>query len=236
MVVASRLPDWFGWLGEAEAMLSAQERQRIARLHRESDRASRIIAYALHRLLLSQLLDCEPVEVPLTRDEKGCPRLPGKPYATSLSHGGEYVAIGVSASGPVGVDIEPADRAGAMPEIRRSLLHPDDREASGSADPPALLALWTRKEAMLKAAGIGLEQDMNGFAAPDGVSIALPAHPGRFIRTRSLRIPGAAIAVACAPEADPVLQELPGPGARGSGASALCMESALSVKAGSKCI
>ena len=232
-VLASRLPDWFGWMGEAAGMLSAEERHRVARLRRESDRANRIIAYALHRLLLSQLLDCAPGEVPLERDEKGCPRLPRKPYATSLSHGGEYVAIGVSASGPIGVDIEPTDRAGAMPEICRSLLHPDDREASGSADPAALLALWTRKEAVLKAAGIGLERDMNGFAVPDGVSIALPAHPRRSIRARSLRIPGVAIAVACAPEADPVPHELRAQVTPGSSASALHTESTLSVLAGS---
>jgi 4'-phosphopantetheinyl transferase len=37
----------------------------------------------------------------------------------------------------------------------------------------ALLALWVRKEAFLKAAGIGLQCEMASFAAPDNALLAL---------------------------------------------------------------
>src|SRR5690606_28306987 len=39
---------------------------------------------------------------------------------------------------------------------------------------PALLRLWTRKEALLKAAGLGLRQAPSGFAAPAGSPVRLP--------------------------------------------------------------
>lgn len=38
----------------------------------------------------------------------------------------------------------------------------------------ALLELWVRKEALLKAAGIGLELEMDHFTAPEATPLPLP--------------------------------------------------------------
>ena len=42
----------------------------------------------------------------------------------------------------------------------------------------ALLALWVRKEALLKASGIGLMREMPTFNAPVGQPVGLPAADG----------------------------------------------------------
>src|SRR5690606_20027407 len=145
-----------------------------------------------------------PGEVGITRDGKGCPQLPGDDWHTSLSHSAGRAAFAVSATGPVGVDLEPADRAEDMDSIVERVVHRDDALADQPADVHgrALLDLWVRKEALLKAAGIGLECGMETFSAPAGVPLPLPG--GRFAgRETSLQMVDAGRDWACAAAAPP---------------------------------
>jgi len=78
----------------------------------------------------------------------------------SLSRAGRSVAIAVSFAGPVGIDIESvvaASRA-ALDDVA---FGPAERERlAGSDRSPALrTAMWTAKEAVLKATGDGLHVD-----------------------------------------------------------------------------
>jgi len=78
----------------------------------------------------------------------------------SLSRAGRSVAIAVSFAGPVGIDIESvvaASRA-ALDDVA---FGPAERERLAGADrSPALrAAMWTAKEAVLKATGDGLRVD-----------------------------------------------------------------------------
>ena len=72
------LADWQQWLAEADTVLSAVERQRIATRREKAHRNALTLAYALHRGLLGQAMGCEPQNVPIGRDEVGCPRLPAR--------------------------------------------------------------------------------------------------------------------------------------------------------------
>lgn len=182
------LRDWRSWVVDAHAMLDGPERQRVSRRRSSSQRDRLALAYALHRLLLARTLACDPDEVPVVRDAAGCPRVPGTMLATSLSHADGAVALAVSATGPVGIDIEWSARAAVMPEIADRICHPDDR-ADMCGLPwaewnEALLALWVRKEAFLKAAGVGLQQEMKSFAAPRNAMLELPG--GGTSRVRML--------------------------------------------------
>lgn len=71
----------------------------------------------------------------------------------SVTRGSGVLATAVSWDGPVGVDAE--RRGAATPDLGRVLLHPDE-VASGPSD---LTRTWVRKEAVLKAAGLGLTVD-----------------------------------------------------------------------------
>lgn len=176
------LEDWRHWLAAAATVVDDNEGARARRKRRAEDRDTVLFAYACHRLLLASVLGCAPARVPLYRDERGCPRLRHGRLWTSLSHADGLVAVAVSAAGPVGIDIESRQRAEVMPEIVGRVVHPD--EQAGLPAPPgpdrneALLALWVRKEALLKAAGIGLTREMNSFVAPDRVVLRLPRDPG----------------------------------------------------------
>lgn len=203
-VVLFELDDWRAWLPEATAVLDATERERVQRQRRTCGREALALAYALHRLLLGIALGCDAGAVPLGRDSRGCPRLADGTLHTSLSHADGVAAIAVTAAGPVGVDIEAVARAVVMPEIAERVCHPVEALAlNGMAAPQrsaALLQLWVRKEALLKAAGIGLACEMSSFAAPLGVQPLPP--DGRVGMTALHRLDGSdawAIAVAAPP-------------------------------------
>src|SRR5690606_24842401 len=170
--------DWQPHLARAAELIDVHEAARAARQRLPRNRDMLVLAYALHRLLLSQVLGCAIGDVPLGRDAKGCPRLHGDRLFTSLSHAGQRVAIAVAGAGPVGIDIEPVSRAADMPELAERVAHPDElcelAPLGAHALGEALLAMWVHKEALLKAAGIGLEREMDSFVAPWRVALPLP--------------------------------------------------------------
>ena len=172
VVAFAAYADWRPWLDEAALMLDVAEAARAGRQRFTVHRNALVLAYALHRLVLGALLDCPPQSVPLRRDARGKPCLASGALVTSLSHADDCVAIAVGNTGCIGIDIEPVSRSAAMPEIADRIAHSSER-AQLALFPEAwrrreLLALWVRKEALLKAAGIGLAREMCSFAAPPG--------------------------------------------------------------------
>jgi len=169
---------WRVALPAAALLLDAAESARVARKRFARDREMLVLAYAMHRLLLGAALGCAPQQVPLIRDERGCPQLPGTPWHTSLSHSDHAIAIAVSSAGAIGVDIEPTSRSQDMSGLAEHICHPNERHAMEdmpvAARELALLRLWVRKEALLKALGVGLAWEMSGFEAPVGMPVLLP--------------------------------------------------------------
>src|SRR3546814_6922343 len=104
-------------------------------------------------------------------DGNGCPQVPGTGLNTSLSHSGTAVAIALTGAGAIGVDIEPASRARGLLDLASRICHPIELTALSAMPEPAreaaLLRLWVRKEALLKALGVGLRWEMSGFEARD---------------------------------------------------------------------
>lgn len=159
-------------VSEAEYLLDADERSRAARFHFERDRSVYLLAHALWRMVLGVCLEVEAIAVPLVRMPSGQPRLPGTPLATSLSHSSGWVAIAVGHAITLGVDIERSPVRIALDDLLTTICTPSEaanmRKLPAMARETALLALWTRKEALLKAFGTGL------LEAPSTLSAAMP--------------------------------------------------------------
>lgn len=164
------LSRWRPFRDEADGLLSQAERERVHRKRRPIDQEELTLAYALHRLFLGAIRNLPPHEVPLARDGEGRPCLPGWTGCTSLSHASGTAAFAFSPSGAVGVDVESRTRVAVMDELVAQVAHPAERLAlpPGASRNEELLALWVRKEAFLKAAGIGLACEMNTFRATAG--------------------------------------------------------------------
>lgn len=182
---------WLALLDGVEVVAGEEAATRSARQRIPANRDALLAGYALQRLWIAEMLGLAPGQVDVLRDGRGRPHLADPRLHTSLSHAGTRVALALTATGPVGIDLEPACRIHAMLELEAQVAHPVERAAlpaDADARARALLGLWTRKEALLKAAGIGLELEMDRFQAPGGVALTLPGpvFPGRQVQLQLL--------------------------------------------------
>ncbi|MER5733814.1 4'-phosphopantetheinyl transferase superfamily protein [Streptomyces sp. NPDC002138] len=171
-----------------EGLLAPWERRRLDRIRLPSRRDDVVAARLLVRLCVARYTGLSPrASAPAQfcaacgRDGHGRPYLPGHPrVGVSLSHADGLVAA-AAGPGAVGVDVEPAARRpGPLPVLRRMLPETEVREATAQPDPgAALLRLWVRGEALLKAGrGDGLrllEWTDRPRAAVVSVASAAPA-------------------------------------------------------------
>jgi 4'-phosphopantetheinyl transferase len=143
-------------------ILDRRERERAARYMRHEDRIRFTAGAVLLRLLTGMRLGVEPQGVRIDRTCQRCgephgrPRLPGCDLEVSVSHSGRFVVVATT-DAPVGVDVEqvrPLDHRA----VERVAFTPEEREATPHL--AAFYGVWTRKESVLKAAGVGLRMPM----------------------------------------------------------------------------
>lgn len=207
--VAVLVFDGAAWLDQAEAaehLLDPGERQRAARFRFAHDRVAYVLAHAMWRSALALCLRCEAAAVRVTSTSAGQPQLPGTPWATSLSHSGSWVALAVGRTAVLGVDIERSPPLRALNDLVSTVCTP--REAIDMHDLPpaarehAMLRLWTRKEALLKAFGTGLSGPPPAtFAALPDACVAPP--PGLACppcRVHELQLPTAVVGALAVPD------------------------------------
>ncbi|OQS40185.1 hypothetical protein B0T45_10850 [Chromobacterium haemolyticum] len=172
------------------AGLSQDERKRCLRYLRTINQ----LQFALTRLALRRLLAQEtglaPDALVFEQGEHGKPVLawPGVP-AFNVSHSGAYALIAIARGGQVGVDIETVQPMRDVPALAEQTLLPVELELCGHGrDVGAFFQLWTIKEAVLKAWGVGIAQHLSAFAATKLTRGELPlsiAEPGRWPSTRA---------------------------------------------------
>ena len=192
--------------------LSAQEHARAASMAFGQD-ARRFLAsrHAL-RHVLANALDRLPEGLVIEPDDFGKPHLlQGSAPHFNLSHSGYQGLIGVSLDRPIGVDIEVVLEVVDADALVGAHFTADEREEWLSAPDPlrdrAFLTCWTRKEACVKALGVGLSLQPASIGvgcATHSRVVGIPIGTGRCeVAVCSLRLPGksvAAVAVAT-PEA-----------------------------------
>ena len=200
---------WWAEAGCADpalaALLPAAERERAARLRRAEDRDRTIVAWALVRVLLADLLGDDPADVAIERHcvrcgsgDHGKPRLADTAAGIhfSLAHSGPHVAVAVSRAGPVGIDVERLKPNMDYRALVRNTLTADEAVAfeAGGARPHDFLRTWVRKEAVTKAVGTGIATRFETFAvgAPetDAMLLTWPDDPSLVDRTTLRDLPG----------------------------------------------
>lgn len=128
--------------------------------------------FASSRVLLkfaaAAALHVPPQSVELGYTHTGRPYLRGYDGVhISLSHTDELLLVGLATGGVIGVDAERADRRLYGPGLGRHLCTPHEVteiEAMPEAERnPALVRLWTLKEAYSKAIGLGMQFRFTDF-------------------------------------------------------------------------
>jgi 4'-phosphopantetheinyl transferase len=236
----SEVHAWHGCTGERSsapgepresdlAVLPADERERCRRFVRQADRARFAATHAAVRRLLARYLAAGPADVRFGRmpccecgsAEHGPPRIdwPPSDISCNLSGSGDHWLLAVTRGRRVGADIEvPRDvDVGQLALIcltGAEQQYLSTRREDGRLD--VFYRCWTRKEAVLKACGVGLSSSLRelevspGQDGPVEVRHQCKAGPDRWIVQD---LPGPA---GQAGPADRVQASYPGAGAAGA--------------------
>lgn len=171
-------------LAHLEGVLDDEERQRAARFRFAPDRERFIAGHGLLRHLLGRALGLPPHAVRMARGAHGKPFLPdgGPPF--NLSDTKDALVVALGGDDALGVDIETVARRTDHALVADHYFTPEEvayiRAGEGEAQ-RRFLTLWTRKEAVLKASGVGIMDDLHALRVLDGEQ-ALRIRHAVFVR------------------------------------------------------
>jgi 4'-phosphopantetheinyl transferase len=171
-------------LSRLEVTLSLEEKARADRFHFANDRKRFVAARGLLRELLGRYLQQSPSSLEFSYGKHGKPSLSGanapSGFCFNVSHSAGMAAYAIARGRNLGVDVELvraefggekiARRYFSSREVGDLLKLPAEARAKG------FFHCWTRKEAYLKATGMGLQIPLDSFA----VSL-LPEKPAEFL-------------------------------------------------------
>ncbi len=154
------------------AVLDTDETDRYQAYRVAPPRRRYLTGRALLRIALGQHLGMAPARVPLRSTCDGCGGTHGRPRLIgpvvgggpvpeiSVSHSGNRVLVALALGAAVGVDVQEVDDRLNVAALIASTMAPAEAAALnriGVAErPKAFARMWTRKEAVLKALGVGL--------------------------------------------------------------------------------
>jgi 4'-phosphopantetheinyl transferase len=160
-------------------ILDDRERAFACRLRSTRERARYVAAHVALRDILGRYCAVSPAAIRFDRSTRGRPVV-GAPATArglhfSLSRSGAIAVVAIARGRVMGVDVE--QRGGAadvdMDAVGGAFFPDGERAALAAAEPAArpdaFLRLWTRREAALKARGLGLPDGVG----PDGRFVAV---------------------------------------------------------------
>jgi len=145
-------------------LLAPDERERAERMLAVTARELFVVGRGALRALMGLYLAVPAGEVRFSYSTFGRPWVPagdGRPALQfSVSHSGSQVALAFSRAARVGIDIERVRMDADCDAIAARFFAPAERAVLSSLAPAdriaAFFACWTRKEAVLKAIGLGI--------------------------------------------------------------------------------
>jgi 4'-phosphopantetheinyl transferase len=149
-------------------ILSNEEKERAAQFRSPEDRLRFTRGRFFLRMLLGSYLGQQGAAVQLSRNRFGKPQLASTedaaPLQFNLSCSGGIALLALTRVGPVGVDVERVDprNLDAAQVIFRGEVHDRFQALPTGIREAAFHNAWTRKEAVLKAAGLGIGEHLPG--------------------------------------------------------------------------
>jgi 4'-phosphopantetheinyl transferase len=168
-------------------VLAEDELMRAGRFFFDNDRHHFIVARGFLRILLGRYVGEEPGQVKLRSNAYGKPflLLPAGKMSLhfNLSHSQDIALIACTSVGQVGIDVEYMRSDIDYEQLAQHFFSPAEhailQALPHSAKRQAFYTCWTRKEAYIKARGIGLSLPLNLF----DVSVD-PAEPAALLESR----------------------------------------------------
>lgn len=155
-------------------LLDDLERARADRFRFQRDRRRFIVRRGLLRILLADRLGSSPEAIRFARNTYGKPMLHESDVRFSASHSHGVALYAVTRGVELGCDIERRDERIDIDDTAHSLFAPGEIAMLKIAQPGQRRAeffrCWTRKEAYVKALGLGLSCPLASFdtSSPNG--------------------------------------------------------------------
>jgi len=160
---------WLAGLDDAERV--AHDRHA-----KDQDRILYAASHALTRYALSQRFDADPSHWRFSEGPHGKPRIahpgPAIDPRFNLSHTPGLVAVAITDGLELGLDVEALDPVSADLDTAHAFAHPAELRHLDPEAPDFLAAfykLWTRKEALAKATGLGLSLEVRQLIFEDEI-------------------------------------------------------------------
>lgn len=179
-----------GWLDTVELA-------RAARFVYDIRRRRYLAAHVALRGLLGAALEQPPHLLRIEPDANDKPQLVGHAgWQFNLSDSDDWALVGLQQGAPIGVDVEVRRTLDDARALALRLYTAPEREAvfdaaEGPEREAAFLRVWTRKEACLKAVGLGLRLAPSSFeaGAQEGAVVAQLATPAGTMAVEVVSVP-----------------------------------------------
>ncbi|MFK7921045.1 MAG: 4'-phosphopantetheinyl transferase superfamily protein [Bacteroidia bacterium] len=144
--------------------LSLEERERASRFHFEKDRKRFISGRGSLRQILALYLGKQAQDIEFAYTANGKPliqtSLGAEALKFNLSHSGEWMLLAISMDREIGIDIEHIRHNIEVQEIAQRFFSPAEirslEQLHGIEQVERFYRYWTRKEAFIKAIGMGI--------------------------------------------------------------------------------
>ena len=168
--VGLHIEDMAAWASPCAPFTTEQERREASRFAHMADAVRHLAGRALARRMLSALGGQDSI-AQFARSPYGKPFCPQTTADFSISHSASMVWVALCRTAAVGIDVE---HIRPLPDAAdlTGQLHPLERQAllalpAGDME-KAFFRCWTRKEAVLKACGTGLNTPLHSFCVHTG--------------------------------------------------------------------
>jgi len=145
------------------SIIPDEEKQKIESLYRLKDQQASLLGKLLLYKLLGEMEGGEKNLSGLTYSANGKPLLEGAGVSFNISHSADYVVCAMADQQQIGVDIEKIEEINL--DKLSCALSPNEINYIKKSQRQSyeFFKIWTAKEAILKAKGLGIQRDMTGF-------------------------------------------------------------------------
>lgn len=152
-------------MDDIQSVLIPAEISRAQKFIKLSDQKKFLYVRAMMRKTLSHYLRVDPQAIELEVGEHGKPFVKNHTIEFNVSHSGGYFLLGITKDRAIGVDIEHVRKNQDCLALAERFFSPSEFSAIQTAKEvdAAFYRCWTRKEAFIKATGLGLSFGLANF-------------------------------------------------------------------------
>ncbi len=180
------LPDCRDEVESCRGLLADDELERAAKFFKPKDAENFSLCRGLLRRILGEVLDADPSALSFERNGHGKPFLADEELEFNVSHSRDRLLIALTSGRAIGVDIEFRRSGINMDAIANRWFAPEEREffqslpalsnegVEGENKEQGFFDIWAKKEAYVKALGMGIFKELHSFAVPLGNEPGFP--------------------------------------------------------------